>query len=444
MNSFMNQSPYRNLIVGVDTFVPLSNGNKVAYINFDNAATTPPFISVLQDINKFSSWYSSINRGAGYKSQVSSKLYEASRNIILNFVKADLNFDTVIYVKNTTEAINKLANRLCNKNNKSIILSTDMEHHSNDLPWREKYNLDYIMLDEEGRLSLKDLEDKLIKYNGLVKLVTVSGASNVTGFLNPIHEIAKIAHKYNSKILVDGAQLVPHISVNMEPISSQQHIDFLVFSAHKMYAPFGIGVLIGPKDTFNDGEPDYKGGGTVDLVTHESVTWTSPPQKDEAGTPNVMGVVALVAAIKTLNEIGMNNLEAYERDLTKYALSKLKGIKEIELYGSKEDYTSRVGIIPFNIKDMHHSMVAEILSLEAGIGVRNGCFCAHPYIQRLLQVSEEDIKKLSSSSDFLRPGMVRISFGLYNDINEIDYFVNTLKTILKNKDYFKRKYSEKI
>lgn len=439
----MNQSPYRNLIVGVDTFVPLSNDSKVSYINFDNAATTPPFLSVIQDITNFSPWYSSINRGEGYKSQISSKLYEDSRNIILNFVKANINYDTAIFVKNTTEGINKLAYRLYDKDDKGVVLSTDMEHHSNDLPWRGKYNLDYIKLDDSGKVSLEDLEYKLIKYNGAVKLVTVTGASNVTGLLNPIHEIAKIAHKYKSKILVDGAQLVPHVAVDMEPIDSPGHIDFLVFSAHKMYAPFGIGVLIGPKDTFKEGEPEYKGGGTVDLVTHDSVTWTSPPQKEEAGTPNVMGVIALVSAIKTLNTIGMDNLEAYERNLTQYTLLKLNTIKNIELYGSKEDCNSRVGIIPFNVKDMHHSIVSKILSLEAGIGVRNGCFCAHPYIHRLLQISNEDIKKFSTSSNSARPGMVRISFGLYNDINEVDYFVNVLENILNKKEYFKRKYSNK-
>lgn len=439
----MSQSPYRNLIVGANTAVPLSNGRKVPYINFDNAATTPPLFSVLEAINNFSPWYSSVNRGAGYKSQISSNLFEDSRNIVLNFVKADINSDTVIYVKNATEGINKLANRLYDKNNKRIILSTDMEHHSNDLPWRGKYDVDYIMIDPEGRLSLKDLEAKLINYKGQVKLVTVSGASNVTGFINPIHKIASIVHKYDSKILVDGAQLVPHLPVNMDAIDSPTHIDFLVFSAHKMYAPFGIGVLIGPKDVFIDGEPDYKGGGTIDFVTHESVTWTSPPQKEEAGTQNLMGVIALAAAIKTLNEIGMNNLESYERSLTEYALSKLKNINEIELYGSTEDYKCRVGIIPFNIKGMHHSIVSETLSSEAGIGVRTGCFCAHPYIQKLLKLSKEEIKKISISPDTPRPGMVRVSFGLYNDINEIDYFVNTLKTIIKNKEYYIQKYSNK-
>jgi selenocysteine lyase/cysteine desulfurase len=443
VNYFIKESPYRRLIAGVNTLVPLANGTMVPYINFDNAATTPPLISVLQALNNFSPWYSSVNRGAGYKSQISSKLYEDSRNIILNFVQANLDNDIAIYVKNTTEGINKLANRLYDKDKNSIILSTEMEHHSNDLPWRAKYKVDYIMIEKDGRLSLNDLENKLKKYNGLVKLVTVTGASNVTGLLNPIHEIAKIAHKYNSKILVDGAQLVPHAVVNMKPMDSSEHIDFLVFSAHKMYAPFGIGVLIGPKDVFTFGEPDNKGGGTVDLVTRENVIWANPPEKEEAGTQNLMGVIALTSAMKTLKEIGMDNLVAYERNLTNYALSKLKNINEIETYGSIDDSNERVSIISFNIRGMHHSIAAEILAKEAGIGVRTGCFCAHPYIQKLLKLSKEDIEKLSISSDIPRPGMVRISFGLYNGTNEIDYFINTLTAIIKNKDYFIKKYSKK-
>jgi cysteine desulfurase / selenocysteine lyase len=208
-----------------------------------------------------------------------------------------------------------------------------------------------------------------------------------------------------------------------------------------MYAPFGIGVLIGPKDIFTLGEPDYKGGGTVNLVTHENVIWVDPPEKEEAGTQNLMGVIALTSAIKTLKKIGMNNLVVYERYLTHYALSKLKNIHEIETYGSIDDSNERVSIISFNIKGMHHSIAAEILAREAGIGVRTGCFCAHPYIQKLLKLSKEDIEKLSTSTDIPRPGMVRISFGIYYGTNEIDYFINTLISIIKNKEYFIEKYS---
>ncbi|MCM8710193.1 aminotransferase class V-fold PLP-dependent enzyme [Clostridium sp. SYSU_GA19001] len=439
----MYESPYKHLIVGIDTQVPVANGTYVPYVNFDNAATTPPFVSVLEEIIKFSPWYSSINRGKGYKSYISSNIYENSREIILKFVNADLESDTVIYVKNATEGINKLAYRLCDKDNKCTVLSTNMEHHSNDLPWRGKYNLDYIELDKTGKISLKDLEQKLIKYNGCVKLVTVSGASNVTGIINPIHEVAKLSHKYNAKILVDGAQLVPHVAVDMKPKTSSEHIDFLVFSGHKMYAPFGIGVLIGPKEAFKEGEPDYTGGGTVDLVTHEYISWNEPPSKEEAGTPNVMGVVALVAAVKTLNEIGMKNLEQYENRLTQYTLSRLKNIKDIELYGNTEDYKSRVGIIPFNIKDLHHSEVAEILSYEAGIAVRTGCFCAQPYVQKLLNISDEEVKNYIRSPKPQRPGMVRLSLGLYNGLDEIDYLIKILEYIIRNKKYYINKYRRK-
>lgn len=234
---FNKRSPYRYLVVGSDTKVPLYNGQLSPCINFDNAATTPPLVSVINSIVNFSPWYSSIHRGTGYKSQLSSEIYEDSRETVGKFVEADLDKDTVIYVKNTTEAINKLSYRLCCYDDDSIILTTSMEHHSNDLPWRNKYKIDYIEVDEFGRLVMEDLKNKLIKYGDKVKLVTITGASNVTGYINPIYDIAKLVHAYGCKILVDGAQLVPHCKFSMKPYDSLEHIDYLTFSAHKMYAP---------------------------------------------------------------------------------------------------------------------------------------------------------------------------------------------------------------
>jgi cysteine desulfurase / selenocysteine lyase len=442
MNFEYVESPYRNLVLGVNTEVPISNGTYVPYVNFDNAATTPPLISVLSDINKFAPWYSSIHRGQGYKSQLSSNLYEHSRDTVLNFVKADPHFNTVIYVKNATEGINKLSYRLCSSEGKCVILSSDMEHHSNDLPWRGKYHVDYIELERNGRLSIRSLEEKLNKYNGCVKLVTVSGASNVTGFINPIHDIARIAHKYNSKILVDGAQLVPHVPVDMKPVNSAEHIDFLVFSGHKMYAPFGTGVLIGPKDSFRGGDPDYKGGGTVEIVTHDYIIWSEPPDKEEAGTPNVMGVVALESAIKTLSSLGMHNIDTYERSLARYATARLMTLKDVELYVNSKEFNDRVGIVPLNVIGMHHNTVAKILSQEAGIGVRTGCFCAQPYAQKLLNISDEQVAFYSRTPKENRPGMVRLSFGMYNNSSEIDYFIDVLRYIIKNKDYLNDKFMD--
>lgn len=427
MNFKLARSIYRPLVVGVDGKIPLQNGQYTTAINFDNAASTPPLVSVLEEINQFSTMYSSIHRGTGYKSQFSSRLFEEARSTILKFVNADQQKNTVIYVKNTTEAINKLSYRLWDGDKKSVVLSTWMEHHSNDLPWRSKFKVDYVQVDSKGKLSLEDMENKLIKHKGNVKLVTVTGASNVTGYVNPIHKIAELAHRYKAKILVDGAQLVPHSQINMTPKNPIQHIDYLVFSAHKMYAPFGIGVLIGPKETFQKGVSEFIGGGTARIVTHDWVMWEDTPHKDEAGSPNVIGVIALVTAIKTLTSIGMQTIDQYERQLTDYANAKIQAIPGITLYSHPAPGEARIGVVPFNINGLHHEMVGTILSNYAGIAVRTGCFCTQPYIQKLLSISAKQMEFYRQRENVPRPGVVRLSFGLYNDFNEIDCLTNLLE-----------------
>lgn len=427
---------YRNLIVGTNTLVPLANGRYVRYVNFDNAATTPPFKSLVEDLETFLPYYSSIHRGMGYKSQISTKAYENGRKWVANFVHADLNEDTVIFVKNTTEAINKLSNMLYEKYKDGIIISTEMEHHSNDLPWR-KFNIEYIKVDHCGKLLISDLEDKLKMHKDKVRLVTITGASNVTGYKNQIYEIAKIVHGYGAKILVDGAQLVPHVPIDMKKHDALDHIDYLAFSAHKMYAPFGVGVLIGPKEELNSIDPDYQGGGTVDVVTHEFVKWHDTPEKDEAGTPNVLGVVALSSAIRTLQNLDMGNVEKYEKKLVNYALYYLKNINEIKLFCST--CNNSVSIIPFNVDGIYHETLSKILSSEFGIGVRSGCFCAQPYIQKLLNVPFEESVKIAKDGG-RRPGMVRISFGMYNTYQEVDYFIYALRKIINNKKWYLERY----
>ena len=441
INSFYH---FRDLVVGVDTNIPLTDQTYTTAINFDNAATTPPFNHVMNEIVKFSPWYSSIHRGAGYKSQVSSKLYDDARNVIAEFVGANIDHHSIIFVKNATEAINKLSNKLLPLYKDGVVLSTCMEHHSNDLPWRGKYKMDYISIDKYGQLSMEDLKSKLVKYDGKVRLVTVTGASNVTGYINPIHKIAELAHSHGAKILVDGAQLVPHAPVDMKSFDSPEHIDYLVFSGHKMYAPFGTGVLIGPKATFMKSPPDYPGGGTVKIVTHDHIEWLDPPEREEAGTPNIMGVLAITGAIKLLNELGMHNIENYERMLTDHAIDSLQNIPYVELYHNPIKRGESVSIIPFNIKGLHHSIVANILSHEFGIAVRNGCFCAQPYIQRLLNISPEDTKKYIGNSNLPIPGMVRISFGIYNTIEEINTLVKALYHISLNRKFYFERYKKDL
>jgi len=448
MSYLISKHNYHELVAGYDTQVLIKNGRRTKGINFDNAATTPPLVSVIEEIERFAPLYSSIHRGAGYKSRVSSEKYEDARKTVMEFVGADSKKDVVIFVKNATEAINKVAYRLSQQaeeylkkeTEKSVILSTSMEHHSNDLPWRGKYEVDYIDIDECGRLMIKDLVKKLEKYKGRVKLVTVTGASNVTGYINPVKDIAEWAHKYGAMILVDGSQMIPHIPFNMKQGASNRHIDFLVFSAHKMYAPFGIGVLIGPKDVFDQGSPDYAGGGTVRAVTPDIVVWNDPPSKDEAGTPNLMGVVALAAAIKTLKAIGMKNIANHEKALTKQLIQGLKKVECLETYCTEEEQ-ERVAIVPFNMKGIYHAQLAEMLSGEAGISVRSGCFCAHPYVQRLLKLTPARITKLISSPLEEKPGMVRVSFGMYNHHGEVEKLLQVLHEIARDRRRYLKNYA---
>jgi len=234
---------------------------------------------------------------------------------------------------------------------------------------------------------------------------------------------------------------VPHVAIDMKSHDSLEHIDYLAFSAHKMYAPFGIGVLIGPIEELNSIPPDYKGGGTVDVVTHEFVKWNDTPEKDEAGSPNVLGVVALSSAIKTLQELGMDNIENYESNLLNYALYYLRNTPQVILYCI--DCNCNVSLIPFNVEGMYHEILSKILSKEFGIGVRSGCFCAQPYIQRLLNVSLKDSINIAKKGG-RRPGMVRLSFALYNTYHEIDYFIYALRKIINYKEWYLEKYQVSI
>lgn len=450
----------RRIIYGIDYKVPLENGEQVQAINFDNAATTPSLVTVISDVIKFLVIYASSHRGFGFKSEVSTRIYDECRKVVTNFVGADARKNAVIFVKNATEAINKLSNIFYAKYKDAVILSTDMEHHSNDLPWR-KFKIDYINVDENGILLIEDLERKLQYYNGTVKLVTVTGASNVTGYKNPIYEIAKLVHKYNAMIMVDGAQLVPHAPVYMNGQGSNDYLDFLVFSGHKMYAPFGCGVLIGSKEIFEGVAPDYPGGGNVEIVTHNYIQWEETPLKDEPGSPNAVGAVAMASAMNTLSEIGMKNIEDYEKKLTEYAVKRLRKLPYIKFFclGSKiyqkacngksnnryenlkynnlnaYPKCNQVSIIAFNIEGIPDETVAKVLSYKGGIAVRNGCFCAHPYVQRLLKMSDEEVKERIRTNN-RKPGMVRISFGFYNTLDEVDKLICHIKELIDNREKY--------
>lgn len=420
----------RNLFIGLDKKVPILNKNYIIPINFDNAATTPVFKSVVDKITEACEFYGSIGRGLGQKSEYSTKQYLECRNYILDFFNAPKDKYTVIFVNNTTEGINRLSNILI-ENKNDIIITTRMEHHSNDLPWRGKCDLKYIEVDNNGRLNLDELQYLLEKYNGLVKYVTITAASNVTGYINDLSYISKLVHSYNAKLIVDGAQIVAHKKININGCSTDDSIDFLVFSAHKMYAPFGSGAIVGLTETFDRLNSDFKGGGTVETVLDDSEILLPPPEKNEAGSPNFFGAIALVEAMKEIDRIGFDTIEKNEKLLLKRALNGLSSIQGVINYADIENIDDRLGIVVFNIEGMYNAEVAKLLADLRAIAVRQGAFCAHPYVKRLLNLTNSEAVRHLVDSTCKMPGMVRASFGLYNSLREVDFFLNTVDLICR-------------
>jgi cysteine desulfurase/selenocysteine lyase len=447
----MNLTELQKQVVGLSEEVTLLDGSRVTYINFDNAASTPTLLPVLEKVNEFCKWYSNVHRGTGFKSQLSSWVFEEARNIIGRFVGADAS-SAVIFCKNTTEAINKLAWRfqcpmlkaMGKDADKPVILTSIMEHHSNELPWRKVGKVVHVDINSDGTVKSSDLCEKLQQYKGKVCLVAISGASNVTGYINPIHEFAAKTHEVGAQIAVDAAQLAPHRPIDIKPKNDPEHIDYLSFSAHKMYAPFGIGVLVADRIMFEHGDPDYVGGGTVDIVDLENAYWKDLPEREEAGTPDIVGVVALAKVVRAIEEVGFDSIIDHEADLTAYALEKLNNMPEVMIYGDKnpKNARNRLGVISINVKNMDHALVSAILSYEGGIGVRNGCFCAHPYVKCLLGVTPEQAKEVEkhilARDRSTIPGTFRISFGLYNAKDEIDRFCEVLNMVIKKE--YKGKY----
>ncbi|HWQ46816.1 MAG TPA: aminotransferase class V-fold PLP-dependent enzyme, partial [Longilinea sp.] len=426
---------FRSLFVGIDTQVPLLDGTHKPYVNLDNAASTPALKRVQAAVDNFLPYYSSVHRGTGYKSQISTYLYEEARHLVMEFVGADTQEHVCIFGKNTTEAVNKLARRFPFPPGRDVVLVSHMEHHSNDLPWRKAATIIRIGLNPDGSLDESDFDRLVTLYKDRLALVSITGASNVTGFINPVHRLAEKTHGVGAQIAVDCAQLAPHRSVHMLPLSDPAHLDYVFLSAHKMYAPFGTGALVGRRDTFAQGEPDMQGGGEVEIVTLDQVTWSDPPERDEAGSPNTVGAIAFAAAISQLSEIGMEQVAAHEAELTAYALEKLSQIPGLTIYGSSDpaQAANRLGVIPINLNGFSHYLLAAILGYEFGIGVRNGCFCAHPYLLFLMGVEESNadrVRELILKDDRREvPGMVRISFGLYNEKEDIDSLITAIKAI---------------
>jgi selenocysteine lyase/cysteine desulfurase len=420
--SIASSQPALARLIGADTIAPCADGRPRRYVNLDYAASTPPLAVVRDAVDDFLPFYSSVHRGSGFKSQVSTSAFEDARRDVASFVGARAD-DAVVFVRNTTEAINVLSAALPAG---TRVLSSPVEHHSNMLPWR-RHDLRVLPFADSADEMLGACARALRAER--IDLVAVTGASNVTGEVWPVAELAELAHAHGAQLFVDAAQLAPHRLIDMAGAG----IDFLALSGHKLYAPFGAGALVGDRRRLEQGEPLLHGGGAIELVTLDDLIWAGSPERHEAGSPNVVGVVALAAACRALLDIGMDAVAAHERALSARlwsGLAEIPGLRRLALW---PDAADRVGVGTFNLDGSRHPLVAAILSAEHAIGVRHGCFCAHPLITRLLGIPNADVDRLAAELRAGRhpalPGAVRASIGLGTTPDDIDLLVDALREI---------------
>ncbi|MGJ7045490.1 cysteine desulfurase/selenocysteine lyase [Thermoanaerobacterium thermosulfurigenes] len=387
------------------------HGKKLIY--FDNAATTQKPTYVIDALSKYYKEYNAnVYRSPHYLSALSTEAYEEARDAVRRFINAKSS-ESIVFTRNATESINLVAYTwgLKHIGEGDVIVLTIAEHHSNILPWqmvaeKKGAKLKYVHLDENSRLDLDEF--KSILKDEKVKLVALQHSSNVLGIINPVYEIVNLSHENGAKVLIDGAQSIPNMKIDVEKLGC----DFYAFSGHKMMGPMGIGVLYIKEDLLDDIPPFLSGGEMIDEVFEDHYTFAPSPLKFEAGTPNVEGAYGLMKAIEYVEKIGLDNILKHEQEITEYALEKLSKIDYVKLYGPK-DAKDRTGIISFNVENVHPHDVATILDQD-GIAVRSGHHCCQP-LMRYLGV----------------PATVRASFYVYNDKSEVDAFVDGLKDVRK-------------
>lgn len=387
------------------------NGYPLIY--FDNAATTQRPRQVVEEIRDFyGKLNANVHRGVHYLSREASELYENAHETLARFINAS--YEEVIFTSSTTDAINMVAWgwAISNLKRGDRIVTTVMEHHSNMLPWRRIAELRgaevvYADVDGEG-MPLMDQLESLV--NERTRIVAISGMSNVTGAIPDVERAVKAAHEVGAIAVVDGAQMVPHMPVDVRKLNA----DFLAFSGHKMLGPTGTGVLYGKKDLLEEMEPAKPGGGTIRDVTLEGVEWAELPWKHEGGTPNIAGGIGLARAAEYLMKLGMERVREHEIELTRKGLELLSKIDGVVLYGPR-DVKRRGGILTFNVEGMDPHMVGALLD-SRGIAVRTGLHCAHPLHRRL------------GADD----GTVRASFYVYNTLDEVEKFAEVIATVVRD------------
>lgn len=386
-------------LVGAGLPTPTRRGER-PYVNLDNAASTPALASVADEVTRFLPQYASVHRGAGHLSQVCTRAHEQARRDVAAAVGAG-EHDVVVFTRNTTDALNLLATAVPGR-----VVYLDVEHHANFLPWQEAGDT-LVTVGATVAETLAAVEAALVRER--VALLTVTGASNVTGEVLPLAELAALAHRHGARIAVDGAQLVPHRRVDLGALG----LDYLAFSGHKLYAPFGSGVLVGRRDWLDAAPPHLAGGGAVAEVTTGGTTWAPAPARHEGGTPNLLGVLALAAACRELAAWDERAWRAHEAELHARLLAELAtaDLAPLRIWSDPADV---LGVVSFVVPGWRPAAVAAFLADEHGIGVRDGRFCAHPLLERL----------------GVPGGAVRVSLGVGSSSADVDRFGAALRELV--------------
>lgn len=412
-------------IEGANIPVKTTDGRITKRVYFNNAATTLALRPVMWNVGANIPFLTYVD-APGPLGKRTTIDYEHVRDIVLDFVGGDKSKDTVIYAKNSTEGINLLSELFYQDDPEQVVITTDMEHMANYLPFIARFKTAVVDVTKDGDIDLDDLEDKLRMYKNKVKLLTVTGASNVTGITPPIYKIAKLVHKYGAKILVDAVQLVQHRPFDMKSYYDDEHIDFVVFSAHKCYTPLDGGAVIGPYDFFSKYQPFLDGAGTTKFISSKKIIYSNPPTRFEAGYPDIFGVRAMGEALKFLKKVGLNNIAEYEKKLYDHAKCGLEAISEIKMYAQGSNHIN-IPYISFNVEGKYHTAVANYLAYDHGVEVGAGTAGADIYVQSLLGLTPEEAYDLYVKGE--TAGIVRISLGMYNTISEIDGFIDALRTL---------------
>ena len=443
--------------VGLDVNFALATGKLARRTYLDSTATTLRLQVVEDVITKYQPYYSNTHSVIHFGARLSTCEYEWAHEMVLRFVGADPSTYTAFFTgSGTTAGINRVAQALRAKRpDRDVVITSVMEHHSNDLPHRKNFRHVVhvpaaVGATAMGSVSIDGIEQALKEHGERVNYIAITGVSNVTGIINPIHELAELAHRYGALLVVDGAQMIAHLPIQMSGHKEAAHnIDVLVFSGHKIYAPGSPGVVIARKDLLSGVEPQEVGGGMVDDVWLDRFTATEKfPDREEAGTPNICGAVGLAAALYALDRVGMDVIAEEETQLMEYTLNKLGGIKDIVIYGDNDvQRCKRAGTLSFNIKGIHHALTGAVLNDYFNIAVRNECFCAHPYVREMItealgeeidSLSNEELERLAEE----QRGMVRASFGIYTTREDIDRLAAALDDISTNREFYEGQYRQ--